>query len=364
MGAARKRPSQHLVLSGSSPRRNVVVIAQTGTCVFLGQHMQRREFMTLVGCLAASFSAAVAQQDPVPTVGFLSPRSPEESELVASAFRRGLAASGSIDGQNIKVDYRWASGDYERLPALARDLVDRRAAVLVTVGGEPAVLAAKAITTSIPIVAVFTADPVEQGFVARLSHPGGNITGVSALNATLEAKRIGLLRDLLPKAETLGVLTNPRFPGTVNQLRSLEEAARAVGLRLEKFSAGTDDEIKSAFEAISTRDLSALVVTVDTFFVTRRDNIVQLAARYSLPAMYSLRDFAATGGLISYGVDLPEMYAQVGAYAGKILRGAKPSELPVVQPTKFEMVINLKTAKVLGISVPPTMLATADEVIE
>jgi putative tryptophan/tyrosine transport system substrate-binding protein len=327
--------------------------------------MQRREFMKVVGCLAASWpSVTAAQQGPIPTVGFLSPRSPEESERVASAFRRGLAASGWIDGKNVKVDYRWAAGDYERLPALAKDLVDRRAAVLVTVGGEPAVLAAKAATTSIPIVAVFTTDPVEQGLVARLSHPGGNITGVSALNATLEAKRLGLLHDLLPKAETLGVLINPRFPGAANQLRSLEEAARTVRIRLENFSAGTDDEIESAFETISTKRISALVVTVDTFFVTRRHSLVQLAARYSLPAMYSLRDFAVTGGLISYGVDLPEMYAQVGTYAGQILRGAKPSELPVVQPTKFEMVINLKTAKTLGISVPPIVLATADEVIE
>jgi putative ABC transport system substrate-binding protein len=308
--------------------------------------------------------AAAAQQEPVPTVAFLSPRSPEESERVATAFRRGLAASGLVDGQNVKVDYRWAAGDYERLPALARDLVYGRPAVLVTVGGEPAVLAAKAATTSIPIVAVFTADPVEQGFVARLSHPGGNITGVSALNGALEAKRLGLLQDLLPKAETVGVLINPRFPGTANQLRSIEEAARALGLRLEIFNAGTDDEINSAFESISNRSISALVVTVDTFFVTRRDRLVQLAARYSLPAMYSLRDFAATGGLISYGVDLPDTYAQVGAYAGQILRGAKPSELPVVQPTKFEMVINLKTANALGISVPPIVLATADEVIE
>jgi putative ABC transport system substrate-binding protein len=327
--------------------------------------MKRRQFMALVGGAVAWPHRAQAQQPPeVPTVGFLSPRSQEESEPVASAFRRGLATSGLTDGQNIKIDYRWAAGDYERLTTLAKDLVDRRATVLVAAGGEPAVLAVTAATTSIPIVGIFTADPVEQGFVARLSRPGGNITGVSVLNAALEAKRLGLLHELLPGAKRLGVLINPRFPGAANQLRSLEDAARAASLRLENFNAGTDDEISSAFESISSRDISAIVVTVDTFFVTRRDKLVQLAARKSVPAMYSLRDFVAAGGLISYGVDLPEMYVQVGAYAGQILRGAKPSELPVMQPTKFEMVINHKTASGLGLSVPPTMLAIADEVIE
>jgi putative ABC transport system substrate-binding protein len=242
--------------------------------------------------------------------------------------------------------------------------VRRPVAAIVSVGGEPSAQAAKAATATIPIVAIFTADPVERGLVASLNRPGGNVTGISALNGTLEAKRLGLIHDLVPQATTLGFLLNPSFPAAASQSRDMHEAARAVGLQLHVLNAGTDPEIDTAFETIAQRSIPALVVAVDSFFVTRRDKLVALATRYAVPTMYSLRDFAAAGGLMSYGVDLLDMYRQAGVYAGRILKGTKPADLPVMQPTKFELVINLKTAKLLGLTLPSGLLSIADEVIE
>jgi putative ABC transport system substrate-binding protein len=326
--------------------------------------MRRREFITLIGGAAASVPLAARAQSTMPVIGFLSPRSPDESAELVAAFRRGLAETGAVEGRNLAVEYRWALGDYDRLPTLATELVRRPVAVLVSVGGEPAALAAKAATATIPIVAVFIDDPVERGLVASLNRPGGNVTGISGLNGTLEAKRLGLLRELAPQATTLGFLLNPTFPAASRQSRAMQEAARAIGVQLHIFNAGTDPEIETAFQTIAQQRIPGLVVAADTLFVTHRDRLVALATRYAVPAIYSLREFAVLGGLMSYGIDLPDLYRYIGVYAGRILKGTKPADLPVVQPTKFELVINLKTAKALGLTIPPGVLAVADEVIE
>jgi len=327
--------------------------------------MHRRGFISLFGSMAA-FSPLVAraQQSVVPVIGFLSPRSPDESAHLVAAFRRGLGEAGLTEGQNASVEYRWALGEYGKLPMLATELVRRRIDVLAAVGGEPAVLAAKAATSTIPIVAVFVGDPVESGLVASLSRPGGNVTGISGINGTLEAKRLGLLHELGQRPTMLGLLLNPNFPAAPRQLRDMQEAARSIGVQLQIFNASTDPEIDAAFETAAQLKVRGLVVAADTLFVTRRDHLVDLAARHAVPAIYSLREFAALGGLMSYGIDLKDSYRNVGLYVGRILKGIKPADLPVMQPTKFEMVINMKTAKVLGLTVPATLLAQADELIE
>ncbi|HET7493412.1 MAG TPA: ABC transporter substrate-binding protein, partial [Bradyrhizobium sp.] len=281
-----------------------------------------------------------------------------------AVFRQGLAEAGAIEGKNFTIEYRWANGEYDRLHALATELVERHVAVLATVGGDPSALAAKAATATIPIVATFTSDPIELGLVASLGRPEGNITGISLLNATLEAKRLGLLHDLLPQATKLAVLVNPTFPSAVEQLNNLQAAARASNLRLEVLNARTDAEIEAAFETIRREGLQALTVTTDSFFVTRRVKLAGLVARHKVPAMFSLRAFVADGGLASYGIDLPDLYRQAGVYVARILRGSKPADLPIVQPTKFELVINRKAAKLLGLSLSPDLLSIADEVIE
>jgi putative ABC transport system substrate-binding protein len=327
--------------------------------------MRRREFVLALGGAAAAWPfAASSQQSAIPTIGFLSSRSLDESAAHVAALRQGLASAGAIEGQNVTIEYRFASGDYDRLPAFAAELAGRPVAVFVTVGGEPSVQAAKAASSTIPIVALFTADPVERGLVASLSRPGGNITGISGLNSALETKRLGLLRELLPKAAAFGALVNPTFPATAQQLKNMQEAARSIGVALHVENASNDAELEVAFGAMARQNVSGLVVAVDTFFVTRRSEIVALAARHALPAMYSLRDFTAGGGLMSYGVDLADLYRQAGAYAGRILKGAKPDDLPVVQPTKFEFVLNLKAARQLGLTPPPGLLSIADEVVE
>jgi putative ABC transport system substrate-binding protein len=329
-----------------------------------GDRMKRREFIAALGGAAASAPFAVRAQPTMPVIGFLSPRSPDESAELVAAFRRGLAETGAVEGQNLAVEYRWALGDYDRLPMLAAELVRRPVAVLVSVGGEPSALAAKAATATIPIVAVFTDDPVERGLVASLNRPGGNVTGISGLNGTLEAKRLGLLRELAPQATTLGFLLNPSFPAAARQTKDMQEAARAIGVQLHIFNAGTDLEIETAFETIAQQRIPGLVVAADTLFVTHRDRLAALATRYAVPAIYSLREFAVLGGLMSYGIDLLDLYRYVGVYAGRILKGTKPADLPVVQPTKFQLVINLKTARAFGLTIPPHVLAVADEVIE
>jgi putative ABC transport system substrate-binding protein len=327
--------------------------------------MKRREFITLLGGAAATWPmAARGQQLGMPVVGYLSVRLPDESAHLLAAFRRGRAENGTVEDQSATIEYRWADGQYDRLPALAAELARRPVAVLVAVGGQPAALAAKAATASIPIVAAFSDDPVASGLVASLNRPGGNVTGISNLTTSLEAKRLGLLRELVPQAATLGVLLNPIFPAAASQLRDMQEAARTIGLQLHVLQASTDGEIDAAFESVAQQRIPALVAASDPFFNTRRDKLAALAARHAVPTMYSFRDFAVAGGLMSYGIDLADVYRYVGVYAGRILKGAKPADLPVVQPTKFEFVINLKTAKALGVKFSDNLLSLADEVIE
>ena len=325
--------------------------------------MQRRDFIIFHGGAVLPV-VAHAQAQAMPTIGFLSARSPDESAFLVDAFRRGLAETGAVEGQNVTVEYRWALGDYDRLPVLAAELVRRPVTALVSVGGEPSAMAAKAATATIPIVSMFTTDPVERGLVASLNWPGGNVTGISILNGALVAKRLGLLHEIVPKASTLGFLLNPSNPGAASQLKDMREAAREIGLQLHVLNAGTDPEIDAAFEAIARNSIPALVVAADSFFVTRHEKLVALATRHAVPTMYSLRDYANVGGLISYGVDVPDMYRQAGVYTGRILKGTKPADLPIIQPTKFVLVINLKTAKLLGLALSSGLLSIADEVIE
>ena len=326
--------------------------------------MRRRDFITLLGGAAVTWPlAARAQRPAMPVIGFLSSRSPDDTANLVAAFRRGLADSGYIEGQTVTIEYKWALGQYDRLPAMAVELTRRPVAVLVTTGGEPSALAAKTATSSIPIVFAM-GDPVKRGLAASLNRPGGNATGMSILSPDLEAKRLGLLHEILPQAVILGVLLNPNFPPAQEQLDEVQEAARATGLQIHVLRASIDREIDAAFEAVARLRVAALSVTSDPFFDTRRDKLIALAARYAVPTMYQFREYAVAGGLMSYGIDLPDVYRQVGTYAARILKGAKPADLPIQQPSKFELVINLQTARALGINIPPGVLAIADEVIE
>lgn len=325
--------------------------------------MRRREFVAGLGVTAAGTFAARAQQA-MPVIGLLSARSPVESAGLLAAFRRGLAENGTVEDRSVAIEYRWALGEYDRLPAMASELVRRPVAVLVTVGGEASVRAAIAATKTIPIVGIFADDPVTSGFVASLSRPGGNTTGVFNFNPTLEPKRLGLLHELVPQAATIGVLVNPNYPPAASQLRGVEGAARTIGMGTLALRASNDGEIETAFETAVQQRVRVLAVTSDPFFNTRSEKLVALAARHAVPTVYPFREYIAAGGLISYGVDLAEMYRQVGVYAGLVLKGVKPADLPIMQPIKFELVINLKTAKVLGLTVSPELIAGADEVIE
>jgi putative ABC transport system substrate-binding protein len=327
--------------------------------------MRRREFVTLLGGAAFGWPlAARAQQPAMPVIGFLSMRSPEDIPQLLAAFRRGLAENGYVEGQNVTIEYRWALGQYDRLPTLAAELAGRPVVAFVTAGGEPAALAAKAATSTIPIAFVIGGDPVKLGLAASYNRPGGNATGISILTSTLDPKRLGLLHQLVPQAATVGVLLNPNFPGFEGQLKDVQEAARAIGLQIFDLRASDDREVEAVFETVAQQRILALAVCADPFFDTRRDKLVALAARHAVPAMYHFREYAAAGGLMSYGIDLSEVWRQVGGYAGRILKGAKPADLPVIQPTKFEFVINLKTAKALGLAIPAGLLSFADEVIE
>ena len=327
--------------------------------------LRRREFITLLGGAAAAWPlAARAQQPAMPVVGFLSSRSPAGSDYLVVAFRTGLAEAGYSENHNVAVEYRWADGRYEQLPALALELVRWPVSVIVSAGGTPAALAAKKATANIPIVFSVGGDPVEIGLVESFGRPGGNATGFSILTTTLEAKRLALLRELVPGTDTLNLLLNMENPPAKTQLRDVEAAARAFNVSVQVLPADTDEEIDAAFVKMAEQPKSALLVGADPFFDTRRDKLVTLAARYAIPAMYQFREYTAAGGLISYGINLPDVYRQAGGYAARILKGAKPADLPVVQPTKFELVINLNTARALGLSVPLTLQASADEVIE
>jgi putative ABC transport system substrate-binding protein len=329
--------------------------------------MRRREFITFVGGAAAAWPlAARAQQPALPVVGVLDLGSRDASARYMAAFRKGLGETGTIEGQNVTVEYHWVEGPYDRLPALVADLVRRRVAVIATPGSGPATLAAKAATATIPIVFGVAEDPVASGFVASLNRPGGNLTGATSLNVEVVAKRLGLLHDLVPKAVRIAVLVNPTNAPTVVEatVRDTKEAASAIGLQVQILYAGTIGEIDAAFAALARDRPDALFVAPNQFFASRRVQFATLAAIHRIPTAYSNGDFVAAGGLMSYGSDPADIYRQVGLYTGKILNGAKPADLPVLQSTKFELVINLQTARALGIEVPPGLLAIADEVIE
>jgi|RhiMetdeSRZDD1v2_1073273.scaffolds.fasta_scaffold788208_2 putative ABC transport system substrate-binding protein len=327
--------------------------------------MRRREFIKFLGIATAAWPLSViAQQPALPVIGYLSARSPQDTGHLVEAFRRGLSETGFVEGQNVMVEYRWALGLADRLPELAADLVRKPVAVLVTTGGEGAALAAKRETSTIPIAFVIGGDPIKLGLAASYQRPGRNATGISVLSSTLEPKRLELLRQLVPHASKIAALLDPKFPPYQAQLHDLQEAARALDIEIQEFRVGDDAAIDLAFEAITRERIAALIVVAGPFFDTRRDKLVALAARHVVPTMYHFREFTEAGGLISYGVDFRVAYRQAGVYAGGILKGEKPAELPVLQPTKFELVINLKTAKSLGLKIPLTLQVAADDVIE
>jgi putative tryptophan/tyrosine transport system substrate-binding protein len=327
--------------------------------------IERRELLAALGGAAAAWPlAARAQQGPMPVIGFLSARSPEESAHLIAAFRQGLAEGGFVEGQNVAIEFRWARGQYDLLPALAADLVSRRVNVLTTAGGEPAAVAAKRATSTIPIVFGSGSDPVRAGLVESWNRPGGNATGITFMTTLMEPKRLGLLRDLVPGVPLVGVLLNPSFPPAERQLQDIEEAARSVDQRIVIAKAGTDAELDAAFATLIKASVGGLLVGADPYFDTRREQIVAFAQQQRLPAIYQFREFAVAGGLLSYGIDVVDAYRQYGVYTARILKGARPADLPVLQPTKFELVINLKTARALGVKISDNLLSLADEVIE
>jgi putative ABC transport system substrate-binding protein len=329
--------------------------------------MRRRDFIRLIGSAGAGTAwplAARAQQPVLPVIGFLNSASRQAWENYVAGFRAGLKETGYAEGQNVTIEFRWAEGHYDRLSELAADLVRRKVAVLVSTGGEPSVLAAKAATTTIAIVFTSGIDPVRAGYVSSLNHPGGNITGVNMFSASVESKRLGLLRALDPGVKLIAVILNPKRQQHAEQRKEVEEAARAIGLQINLLLASNESEIEAAVATAAQLQAGAMLVGGDPFLNSQRNKIVALAARHAIPAIYEQREAALAGGLMSYGTNLSEAYRQAGVYAGRILKGEKPGDLPVVQATKFEFVLNLKTAKALGIEVPPNLSAEADEIIE
>jgi putative ABC transport system substrate-binding protein len=324
--------------------------------------MNRRELMLLLAGVMTAPCAVRAQQKAMPVIGYLSFASPGPFAPLVAALRQGLSEAGYVEGQNVVIEYRWAEGRYDRLPALATDLVDRKVDVIAA-SGPPSALAAKGATSTIPIV-FSSGDPIGEGLVASLARPSANLTGVSLYTAELMPKRLELLCDLVPQAGVIALLVNPNNPNTEPMIRDLQEAARAKGVQLPILNAAAEGEIDAAFALLVQAHVGGLVVGTDPFFNSRREQLVALAARHAVPAIYEWREFTAAGGLISYGSSLTAAYRRVGIYAGRILKGASPADLPVEQPTRFELVVNLKTAQALGLTVPPSILARADEVIE
>ena len=328
----------------------------------MASYIGRRKFLVTLGGAAAWPLAVRAQQATMPVVGFVNAGSSDAP--LGAAFRKGLNEAGYVEGQNVTVEYHWLEGQFDRLPALMADLVHRRVAVIATPAGNLASLAAKTATTTIPIVFGVGEDPVKLGLVASLARPDGNLTGINFFASELDAKRLALLHELVPKAVRIGVLVNPaNIPATERELRELPDAARAIGLQIRVLNASTRSEIEAAFATLVRDRDDALYVAGDVFFTSRRVQFATLAASYRIPATYPSREAVEVGGLMAYAADRPDMYRQVGAYTGRILKGAKPADLPVVQSTKFEFVINLQTARALGLTVPATLLARADEVI-
>jgi putative ABC transport system substrate-binding protein len=326
--------------------------------------MRRREFITMLGSAVVWPAAARGQQPTMPVVGFFNGQSPIQFEHLVSAFHRGLNQTGYIEGRNVAIEYRWAQGDDSRAPELISDLISRQPALIVVTGSSRGPYVAKAATTTIPIVASVGADPVKSGLVASLNRPEGNITGTTVFSDLLEGKRLDLLHQLVPTTALIGVLVDPTFNAAEGQVSQVQEAARTRGYPIRVVNVSAESELESAFSTLREARAGAITVTGNPFFNSRRNHLIALAARTAIPAMYEVRQFIEAGGLMSYGPSITDIYRQVGFYAGRILKGEKPSELPVVQPTKFEFLINLNTAKALGLNIPPTVLALADEVIE
>jgi ABC-type uncharacterized transport system substrate-binding protein len=324
--------------------------------------MRRRNFLRVLGGAAAWPLVARAQQPAVPVIGFVRNTSLLDSTQLVIAFRQGLRETGFVEGQNVTIEYRWAEGQHDRLQALLADLIERKVAVIAA--NSPSALAAKSITTTIPIVFTTGDDPVNLGLVTSLSRPTGNVTGVTFFGGAVVAKQLELLHELLPRATAFSVLVNPNLPGATLQLRDVQEAAHTLRHTIHVLNASTGSEINTAFATMAQQRTDALLVGGDPFFLSRLSQFVTLAARHAVPTIYAQREFVAGGGLISYGTSVTDAYRQVGAYVGRILRGAKPTDLPVVRATKFELIVNLQTAKLLSLEVPPTLLARADEVIE
>jgi putative ABC transport system substrate-binding protein len=330
--------------------------------------MNRRALITLLGGAASSSVSwplpVRAQQPAMPAIGFLNSGSSGGREQLTTKFRQGLGETGFVEGRNVTIEYRWAGGQYDRLPALAADLIRRQVAVIAATGGTVSPLAAKAATTAIPIVCPFDGDPVTAGLVAGINRPGGNVTGISLVASVIEAKQLEYLHELSPAATVIFLLVNPTNPNAETIVRDLQAAAVSLGLQLHVLNASTESDLDVVFATLVRLRAGALVISTDPFFLDHRNLLVELTARHAIPTVYGRREYATVGGLMSYGTSLADTYRQVGFYAGRILKGAKPADLPVVQPTKFELAINLKTAKALGVTVPPTLLALADEVIE
>ena len=328
----------------------------------ISQHIRRRSFITLLGGAAAWPLVVRAQQPALPVIGYLNVGEPGERQV--AAFRKGLSETGYVEGRNVAIEFRWARYDGERLPELVADLIRRRVAVIATPASMPAAFAAKALTTTIPIVFSGARDPVQAGLVASLNRPGGNVTGVTSMNVDIGPKRLGLLRELVPRAARFAVLVNPTAPITDSEIADLQSAASAVGRQLDILTASTNHDIETAFANLAQKQIDALVISPNTLFGSRRAQIVTLATFHRVPVIYSDRAYTEIGGLMSYGGNLADTFRQTGIYTGRVLKGEKPADLPVMRATKFEFVINLQTARAFGLTVPPGLLAIADEAIE
>ncbi len=327
--------------------------------------MERRRFIEVIagGLLAAPLAAEAQQRSPT-VIGFLSSRSPGESASVVAAFRQGLNEAGYVEGQNVVIEFRWAEGQYDRLPRMAADLVSRQVAVIIAAGGDRPALAAKAVTSTIPIVFTGSDFPVKVGLVASLNRPGGNVTGASLFTSELEAKKLALLRELVPKAPLIAMLVNPTNPSAETDIADVQKGAGVIGQQVLLLRASSERDIGTAFKTVVQQRAAALLVAHDPYFLSRREQFVALAARHAVPAIYEFREFVSAGGLMSYGSRIADNYRLAGTYASRILKGAKPADLPVQQPTKLELVINLKTAKALGLTIPQSLLLRADEIIQ